>query len=100
MATYSNNTTIKYSTQGTGSVSLGSGASSSTIYTVPANSYAIVQVQSTQTNLGFIQVNSRPMAPINQGHAYIGAGQTFSIINSGASTYIFNYVYVVFANSP
>lgn len=100
MATYSNNTTIKYSTQGTGSVSLGSGASSSTLYTVPANSYAMVQVMSTGTNLGFIRVNSREMAPINQGVAYIGAGQTFSIINGSPSTWTFNYTYIVFTNSP
>lgn len=121
MATYSNNTTIKIDSKTSGQTNIASNGTSTTIFTVPANSYAIVNFHFNATfasnaypayglvddrivctiysTLSAPSPGEKPPQVVN---LFVGPGSTFKIKNgyTVGGSQNFDWSYVLFSNTP
>lgn len=119
MATYSSNTTIKIDSKANGTVSINGSGTSGVLFTVPANSYAIVNFQfntSISSNIypahglvddKYVCVVYSVNATITTAekssqvlNLFVGPGSTFKIKNGYTSVAVFDWNYVLFSNTP
>ncbi len=73
------------------SANVGAGGTSGTIYTVPANTFALVQIHNNFGSASPCFVDGRPIyvgaqtAPENTLPLYLGPGAVLSVTNNGAN---------------
>lgn len=105
MATYSSNTTIKIQTAVSASAFLSTGGTSSTIYTCPASSYAILNFSGDEGAAGYALVSDNKAVKKDNTSSgsntfYVGPGQTVKVTCTNGTLVTFYVTGVEFKNSP